>query len=434
MTTYEITGVKREGDTNLVAGSNGLTWGYTESYHVIADEFDPLATMGQVLEGSVVLKPEVQALMGYNDGEQISTLPFPSVTIDRDGICVCKSLAGQRDERNPRKWTFTADWSSRLDEGGAGQQNGNPNIDPEQAVPFRETLFEPITRARSRDLIGRAYVNGAGNAYNPQLQVDDELARWDFTQLEPAYAGLVAGYYTTYNSLAISGRSKYAVLTRYDASSTAGTIYPPGIYLANNSGTFVFFAPTDATVLYFNGCVNKSPFLGFPAYSLLLKVRSSKVSTYFGKRRRVTDYTIIYDERNHWDKPANYGPFFLAPQLDAAGNDVGGTQVAYPYIYYTKDIEDDTTDLVVDESGPLGDRNLVLTYDNATNRMKIPTWAITDAQPVGDGTNRMKKVRQEGSNKWVYRAVKGDPTRTYYYIEYVNHNLLDFNDYLRITQ
>lgn len=433
--TIEIVGVRREGQVELSVGQRGLEMGFTESYHILTDDIQ--TTFLDVMQYAVALDDEVVSLLGYVNGVQTNTLPFPNLTVHRDGVSVCKSLGGEQDPQNARKWTFTAQWSTNVTEGSSGQ-NGNPTIDPVTTIPLRETMHEMVSRTRSKDLIGRAYVNGAGNLYNPGLTVEEELPRWDFTQIDNSYVGVVASYADNYDDLTTSGTSRYAILTKFDSTSTPGTIWPPGVYFAASS-TFAYYGPTDATVFYFNGSVNATPFLGFPAYTLLLKVRSSKVIKYFGVQKRVTDYSIVYDEQNHWDKPINAGPFFYARKMDDAGDDIVPAEyISYPYIYYSSDVETDSTDLSQEDAGPLGYRNKTLTYNDTTGKMEPPTFNIYDGFPVGDGvgtsaTDRVKKVTLP-NGKFTYRAVKSSTIKDFYHIEYVNHNLLDFNAYLRITQ
>jgi hypothetical protein len=424
--TITITGVKRIGSIDMVASDKGPQLSFVEEYHVLAD--DILSTQWEVMRDAVATDPAVVALLGYNGGVQTDHLPYPGVTVARDGTCICKSLGGEKDERNARKWTFSAQWVSDL--GNRNQQQSpsgdNPQMDPEQIVPLRETLYEPVTRSRSIDLVGRGYVNSAGNLYNPALTVEEELPRWDWAQFEPYYDGVIAGSYDTYSDLA-TGVSDYAILTTADITTTPGTVYPPGVYYGGG-GTWVFAAPTDATTFYFNGCVNQNDFLGCDKFTLLLKVRSSKIVSFYGKRRRYTEYTVVYDKQNHWDKPLNAGPFFVAKQLDDAGNETA-VDVQYPYIYYTRDVEDSDTDLAINQDGPLGSGNITI----ADPLVAPYTTGTTDALPVGDGPFfRTYKVQQDGG-KWVYRAGKCSPDNQYFYTEFINHDVLDFASYLRIV-
>jgi hypothetical protein len=432
--TIEITGVRREGQVDLNVTQRGLEMTFTESYHVMSD--DKLHTYLDVMRYAVAVEPEVQALMGYVDGVISDTLPFPNQTVHRDGVSVCKSLGGQQEELNPLKWIFTAQWSTNVAEGSTGQA-GNPTIDPVTTAPIRETLHEVVTRSRNTDLTGRAYANGAGNLYNPTMVVEEELPRWDFTQIERAYTGPISGQFASHAALSPSGGSNFAVLTEWSRHTTTDEIVPPGVYQLSN-GEWTFWAPTDATVFYFNGCVNLTSFLGFPPYTLLLKVRSSKLLSYFGVKHRVTDYSIVYDEKNHFDKPINAGPFFICPKLDDMGTPDFFTLISYPYIYYSSDVEDATTDLSQEDAGPLGNRHLLLEPDPQTGNPQLTggIWLTQDGYPTGDGSGTLAgtaKAVQTATGKWTYRAIKPSQTQQLYYIEYANHNLLEFADYLRIV-
>jgi hypothetical protein len=434
--TIEITGVRREGQVDLKVTQRGLEMTFTESYHVMSDS--KLNTYLDVMRYAIAVEPEVQALMGYVDGVLSDTLPFPNQTVHRDGVSVCQSLGGQQEELNPLKWIFTAQWSTNVAEGSTGQA-GNPTIDPVTTVPIRETLHEVVTRHRSKDLSGRAYTNGAGNLYNPALSVEEELPRWDFTQIERAYTGPIGNTSATFDGLSTSGGSVFSILTEWSKDASEKVV-PPGVY-RYDSGSWSFWAPTDATVFYFNGCVNAVPFLGFPAFTLLLKVRSSKLLSYFGVKHRVTDYSIVYDEQNHWDKPINAGPFFRAPELDDVGFPLGN-EISYPYIYYSADEEDTATDLSQEDAGPLGYYNSTLVLDNdpgspyQVKRLLQPT-----DKPTGDGSDTSTILGIGGAvagvktatGKWVYRAVKPGPGQDLYHIEYQNHNILYFADHLRIV-
>lgn len=427
---------------DLEVGDRGLEFSFTESYVVLSDS--KLATFVAVMDGAVAIEQSVIDLLGFVNGAQSNTLPFPNLTVHRDGISVCKSLGGEQDSENPLKWKFTAQWSTRVSE-GLNSANGT-TFDPATAIPVRETLHELVSRARNKDLIGRAYVNGAGNLYNPTLTVEEELPRWDFTQIDRSYVGPIGNYSTTYNGLSTSGTSKLSILTKYDTTSVPGKIYPPGVYIQSNG--WQLFGPTDATMFYLNGCVNSVPFLGFDAYTLLLKVRSSKIVKYFGSQHRVTEYSIVYDEQNHWDKPINAGPFFYGPKLDDAGDiEQNEPFISYPYIYYSADEENVDTDLSQEDAGPLGYRDMTLTYNETTGKMEPPEHSRFDGMPTGTGPafsgldpggnpipdydKAIKKVKLP-SGKFTYRAVKSTVSQDLYHIEYVNHNLISFGDVLRI--
>jgi hypothetical protein len=441
--THYITGIKRDGGIELTSGSNGLELSFTESYRVKAD--DKLATMWEVMSTAVAENAGVADLLGYNGDVQTNGLPLPGVTEDRDRICRCRSLNGERNEENPLLWEFTARFSSNVPEGNTGQ---DATVPLEEVIPVRETLYELVNRARSIDLSGQGYTNGAGHLYNPALQVEEELPRWDFTQFDIDYTGSVAATSTLYSGLSSSAFA-FSLLTKADTTTTSGVIYPPGVY-RNIAGINQFYAPTDASIYYFNGCLNSISFRGFDPFTLLLKVRSSKVGFFRGQRKRVTEYSLIFDERNHFDKPINAGPFFIAPKLDAATGDEVVPQefVSYPYIYYSQDEEDDGTDLAIDQDGLLTrstlaeqvvNKNLILAFNPDEGKLQHRTvFAISGGVnyglfPARDGwpLAGVKKAKTS-SGKFTYRAAKADASVEPMYIEFANHNLLNFNNHLRV--
>lgn len=379
--------------------------------------------MWEVMRDAYAEDPEVINSLGSNNSVQTQSLPLPGYTVDRDGICVCKSLNGERDDRNPGKWVFTANWSTRVEEGVGPQPGGDPSQNPEVIVPLKETLYEQVSISRAKDFTGTPYANGAGNLYDPPLQVDVELPRWDFTQFEPVYTG-PAGFFATYASM--SG----AFANLVSADNFMGTIYPPGVY-KNHGGSWVFFAPTDNTVLYFNGCINAVAFNGFAPFTLLLKVRSSRVGYFFGRLRRISEYSIVYDRQNHWDKPLNAGPFFIAPSIDENGDFTFGWDT-FPYIYYTADEEGEDTDLVIDENGPLGSRDAKLQWGVDGFSYTGGTQPILNNNDDGMPRDGFEVVTTAEGRKTI-RAIRDNSQKPYYHIEYVNHDILDFGQYLRIT-
>lgn len=413
--THSITGVKREGEIELKEESDGtLTIGFVESYHVLATSKD--VQMWEVMRDAV---PTVEARQYL----PVNGLPLPSVTVSIDRLCVCKTLTGKREEGNPLKWVFTATWSSKVQDGPTTTFGGNPGVDPETIIVPRETLFEPVQRFNVKDLQNRPYVNGAGSLYNPPITIDDELARWDFTQFEPVYPGT---YTQSDLSETIAGlNGTIGILTQGDLVD--GKAYPPGVY-KKISGVWTFIATTDNTATYFNGCTNLKPFNGYPAFSLLLKVRKSTEGMFWGVRRRISQYSIIHDVKNHWDKPLNAGPYFVERKLDAEGGLVEPAEfVKYPYIYFTKDVEDEATDLVVDETGPLGSRNLELAYDEDDTIVRGDFDDETDGVP----TNGAVKVTT-ADGAFTYRATRPTANDPMFHIEYMNRDVLDFNLFLRV--
>src|SRR5690606_10365487 len=149
----------------------------------------------------------------------------------------------------------TAAFSSDVNSGSLsnGYPNG-PGINPVTDVTIlRETLSDPITRHRSFDYSGRAYVNGAGTLFSPPLEVEEESPRWDFTQFDYYVPpNMVVSNSPTFVGLS-GGAGQFARLTALD--SVGDNIKPPGIYY--NSGGWILYAPTDDTIMFLNGAINQ---------------------------------------------------------------------------------------------------------------------------------------------------------------------------------
>lgn len=446
---HVLYGVERQGDINLQYAQNGLELNFTEVYRVRADS--KTVSMWEVMRDATATDAGVIALLGTNGGVQATGLPLPGYTIDRDGVCRCQNLGGQRSEEQPLEWEFTANWSSRVQDGrGGASQNGDPTVPLEAVIPIRETTYDPITRSRNVDLNGNFYLNGAGQGFGGGVSSDEELPRWDFAQFDVNYEGAVTNFSSTYQGLS----GQYAVLTEPDYLNP-GTpwVYAPGVYRSVGGSPHTFFAPTDATIFYLNGCVNMIPWLGFKEFTMLLRVRSSKVGFYNGVRKRLTEFSVTYDPQKWWDQPVNKGPYFVAPKLDRkTGNVVNGFDL-YPYIYFTSLQEESTTDLVIDQDGllvhdtvqfspivypgnrvyelelgfsPTGWRvsSIFLNLQGTTEWFGLPRAGFTKVETAPDSS---------GSREWTYRANRPQGTVQPTVLQYASRNLLPFAGYLRPT-
>lgn len=438
---HVLYGVKRNSDIGLDYGTDGLELSFTETYRVRADS--KTAEQWEVMRDATATDPAVIALLGTNGGVQSTGLPLPGYTISRDGICRCRNLSGQRPENNPLEWEFSATWSSKVQDGrGGASQDGDPTVPLEEIIPIRETMYDSLTRVANVDFQGRMYQNGASTPFDTGLSADEELPRWDFAQFDRNYEGSVSSFSTTY----VGMTGEYSVLTEPDyTNSLQPWVWAPGVYrLINN--VRVFWAPTDQTVFFLNGCINMVPWLGYPAFTLLLRVRSSKVGYYNGARKRLTEFSVIYDRKNWHDKALNAGPQFLAPELDANGNDVVPTKlISYPYIYYSKAEEDGSEDLAIDQRGLLGEDppitfptgySLFLLFTgNAAN--PTPAWRTESfffvlPNTFGHPYAGAVKVTTVDKKK-TYRANKPTGLITPNFIEYQNRDLVNFAYYLRPT-
>jgi hypothetical protein len=184
------------------------------------------------------------------------------------------------------------------------------------------------------------------------------------------------------------------------------------------------------------------PWLGYPAFTLLLRVRNSRVGFYNGVRRRLTEFSVIYDERNWWDKAINAGPYFIANKLDEDGEDIPLEFVKYPYIYYTDDTETNSSDLAIDQKGLLKGNTAVITRQGTrlVNEYVSGKWAVTSLflqtqhipQNWGRAYAGVTKVTKADGKK-TYRANKPSDVIEPWVLEYQNHNVLPFAGYLRPT-
>lgn len=429
----EITGVKRGASTTVRPGKHGNVIEWEEHYTVQTTNIE--YSEATVIQTAVTTLATTTYLPGGG-------LPIPQVTVSTDGYAVCSGLSGERLENNPRVWHFHATWSGEVQEANSSATNIS---DVTTIIPVRKTLFEPIRRYRIRDYGGQPYVNGAGNLFNPAMEVEEEISRWEFSQFEPVHSGVGAGIVT---------KTEPTVVT----ASGSAKVRPPGIY--QDSTLALLIGVTDDTIHYFNGSINSHYFRFKAPYTLKLNVRDSYTTKAYGLNCRITEYTITYDPTRWFDKPVNSGPWFLAPRLDATGTPVPfAPLVPYEYIYYTANQETQDTILSQDEAGPLGyfagspgpygdvrfygdatsptgggGTAVPITFDSTISSSTNPfiwTRQLTDADGMPMGNYIL--VDTANGNK-TYRAIRPDPavnTRRFF-IERLNHFVFDFGDYLRV--
>lgn len=264
-------------------------------------------------------------------------LPIPGVTISPSNLGVCKSMNAERMENQPLIWKVTATFSSEIEDNSGG---GSPGTDPEAWVPVRETHLEPYEEVMLVDKDNKKFVNGAGLPYEAGIPTPKDNIRWDFFQFESPLV-------------------------------------------------------TDEIVSTRNNKLNDAAFKGKAKHTLLLKVRRSTLGWYYGKRRRLTEYSLTWKEDNWHTKLANWGDTFMK----------GGK--VYPYIY-----KSDKNTVV---KGPLG----VGDYDVDT-----PMDAI-GGEPSG-GT---ESETVDGVLTWyALEPLQG----TMYFIEFKQYDDLNFSSFLRI--
>lgn len=203
-------------------------------------------TYSFIIESDTKFASRIEILYG--------TPNFPKVnqTVSAYGLAVCKGVTANRREDNPFLWDATATFSSEVDE---GQDNQDPQTDPTDWVPVYETKFERLQEVVTEDQNGDPVANSAGQPFATGLTVGRFIPMWEFFQFEPATVD-------------------------------------------------------DETLIARNECVNNATFKGKPQKSLLLTILSSKVSFYYGQRRRLTQYCIRYNSRLWTHKRLDVGTVF----------------------------------------------------------------------------------------------------------------------------
>jgi hypothetical protein len=194
-------------------------------------------------------------------------LPIVGITISSFGISVCKSKNAVRRENQPDLWDVTCEFSSEVDE---RQSNQDPESDPATWVPIYETKFERLQEHATKDRSGKAIANSAGQPFENGIIRARYIPVWEFFQFESALI-------------------------------------------------------TDEQVIARNEVVNSDVFRGRAAKTLLCTVMSSVVGFYFGARRRLTQYSLKYNDQTWKHKRLDVGTVFLdggnhKPYLDDEGN------------------------------------------------------------------------------------------------------------------
>jgi hypothetical protein len=275
-------------------------------------------------------------------------LPIPYQTIDPDGLGICQTTSLSRGSNTSIVWDVTARFSSNVED-NSGQNFNGTGDDPETWVPVRETFLEPYEEVRIRDINDRPWVNGAKKPFEQGPTFQQDNIRYDFWQLE--------------------------------------------------SGTTSDFDVTDR-----NNRINHAPYLGLPKHTLLLKIRRSVVGVYYGRVRRIVEYSIIYNKNNWHQKLANIGDSFIGPD----GNE-------YPYRYLKND--------TVVVTGPLGRKDYLFDedYDDSAGK------------PTGQGDDDLDRFQlgpDPLTGKEVYYALEPEEP-TLYFVERQVYEDLDFSTILR---
>lgn len=185
---------------------------------------------------------------------QTAGLPVVNQSVSSYGLTVCRSKVAVRDTGNPRLWHVTCEFSSEVQENQGG--GSDLSSDPNTWVPVYETKFERLQEVVTKDWAGNAIANSTGQPYPTGLTIGRFIPVWEFYQFEAA-------------------------------------------------------SVTDEQIIARNEKVNNATFKGRAAHTLLLTVMSSVIGYYYGAARRLTQYSIKYNDRNWKHKRLDIGPTYL---------------------------------------------------------------------------------------------------------------------------
>lgn len=199
------------------------------------------------------------------------------------------AVEANRRPNAARYWDATVTVSTNVEE---GQDSFDPTSDPTVWVPVRETKLERLTEALVKTKDNEAIVNSAGQGYEQGLLIPRYIPVWEFYQFEPVTV-------------------------------------------------------TDETIADRCETINDRVFKGRPKQTLLLNVESSVLGFFYGRRLRLTFYTLKFNKENWLHKRLDGGTWYLS---GAAPNQ---TRKAF------KDDDDDAVHFgLLDGSGgklPIGD-------------------------------------------------------------------------------
>lgn len=194
-------------------------------------------------------------------------LPVVNFTTSSSGLTVCKTKSATRREDNSYLWDIVCEFSSEVDEDSSEE---DPESDPNEWVPIYETKFERLQEVVTEDASGDPIANSAGQPFQNGLTRSRFIPIWEFYQFEPATV-------------------------------------------------------TDEQIIERNETVNDAVFKGRAAKTLLLTVQSSVIGYYYGQRRRLTKYSLKYNEKDWMHKRLDVGTVYKSgsnylPYLDNEGN------------------------------------------------------------------------------------------------------------------
>jgi hypothetical protein len=196
-------------------------------------------------------------------------LPIANVSVSSFGNAVCKAVTAVRREDQPKYWDVTATFSSEVDE---SQQKESQSQDPQEWVPIYETKFERLQEIVTKDYNDDAIANSAGQPFENGLVRARFIPIWEFFQFEAA-------------------------------------------------------SVSDETVIDRNEVINSVAFKGRAARTLLCTVMSSVVGFYYGRKRRLTRYSLRYDKRNWKNKRLDVGTVYKDGTKHKAYEDADGNVI-----------------------------------------------------------------------------------------------------------
>lgn len=190
----------------------------------------------------------------YKSIAQAAGLPRVNSTRSAGGLTLCQSIKGDRRSATALYWDFTAEFSSAVkeDNDGGGGGGTDPDTDPTTWIPVYETKSERLQEIVTEDSAGKAILNSAGDPFETGTTRTRLIPIWEFFQFEKATV-------------------------------------------------------TDEQILERNEVVNKTAFLGRDPKTLLLSVERSTIGFYYGKRRRLTKYSLKYNSETWVHKRLDVG-------------------------------------------------------------------------------------------------------------------------------
>lgn len=178
---------------------------------------------------------------------------------EQSGVMICASVDLKRDPANAEYYHANVRYSSDVEEssstGGSGGSDFNFSGDPTTWRPVYETRFERLQEVVTEDRNNNPIVNSAGQHFQTGLTVSRFIPIWSFYQFEPVVS--------------------------------------------------------DETIIERNEVVNLVSFKGRDPKTLLLIIESSVVQFYYGQRRRLTHYSLKYNDRKWTHKRLDIGTYYL---------------------------------------------------------------------------------------------------------------------------